>query len=173
MRIQYNLLSLFLLGLVIASIVEASEKWRKKRKRTQKEKRIAKRHHPSSIFLDETSDARSEVPVPPVFTTPGSSSSSSSFFSFANKNDVTQDVITALNEKGFKSIKRDWEKWRDRVDLFDHVVTKSVDFIARFINQVENAKRPTLAALFVKRPDAVDEVLKKITYNDHDLTDLA
>ena len=33
----------------------------------------------------------------------------------------------------------------------------------------ENAKRPTLAALFLKRPDKVDEVLKKINYNDDDL----
>ena len=59
-----------------------------------------------------------------------------------------------------------------RNDLFDHVVTKSVDFIARFINQVENAKRATLAALFVKRPEIVDEVLKKIEYNDDDLLQL-
>ena len=49
---------------------------------------------------------------------------------------------------------------------------KSVEFIVGFINQVENLKRPTLAALFIKRPDKVDEVLKKIKYNDHDLDDL-
>ena len=70
------------------------------------------------------------------------------------------------------SIKRDWEKWKDRNDLFDHVVTKSVEFIAGFINQVEDAKRPTLAALFIKRFDIVDEVLKKIKYDDNDLRDL-
>ena len=86
---------------------------------------------------------------------------------------MAPDVIEALSEsekaKGFESIKRDWEKWEDRKDLFDHVVMKSVEFIVGFINQVEDAKRPTLAALFIKRPDKVDEVLKKIKYDDDDL----
>ena len=49
---------------------------------------------------------------------------------------------------------------------------KSVEFITGFINQVEDAKRPTLAALFIKRPDIVNEVLKKIKYNDNDLSRL-
>ena len=57
----------------------------------------------------------------------------------------------------------------DRNDLFDHVVTKSVEFITGFINQVEDAKKHTLAALFIKRSDIVDQVLKKIEYNDDDL----
>ena len=82
------------------------------------------------------------------------------------------DVIEALEEEGFESIKRDWWKWKYRNDLFDYVVMKSVEFIAGFINQVENSKRPTLAALFIKRSDIVDEVLKKIKYNDDDLSDL-
>ena len=63
-------------------------------------------------------------------------------------------------------------EWEHRKDLFDHVVMKSVEFIAGFINQVEDAKRPTLAALFIKRPEIVDQVLKKIKYNDDDLSDL-
>ena len=33
------------------------------------------------------------------------------------------------------------EKWKNRKDLFDHVVMKSVEFIVGFINQVEDAKR--------------------------------
>ena len=66
---------------------------------------------------------------------------------------MKEDVIEALEENGFESIKRDWRKWEYRKDLFDYVVTKSVEFIAGFINQVEKAKRPTLAALFIKRPD--------------------
>ena len=49
---------------------------------------------------------------------------------------------------------------------------KSVEFIAGFINQVKNVKRPTLAALFIKRSDMVDQVLKKIKYDDDDLMDL-
>ena len=90
----------------------------------------------------------------------------------ASESGVEGDVIKALEEDGFESIKRDWEKWKDRNDLFDHVVMKSVEFIVGFINQVENAKRPTLAALFIKRPDMVDQVLKKIKYNDDDLMHL-
>ena len=100
------------------------------------------------------------------------SSIHSSSFSSASESDVAPDVIEALEEDGFKSIKRDWKKWKDRNDLFDHVVTKSVEFIVEFINQVKNAKIPTLAALFIKRPDIVDEVLKKIEYDDDDLMDL-
>ena len=82
---------------------------------------------------------------------------------------MEEDVIEAVEEDGFVSIKRDWEKWKNRNDLFDHVVTKSVEFIIGFINQVGNLKRPTLAALFIKRSDEVDQVLKKIEYNDNDL----
>ena len=82
---------------------------------------------------------------------------------------VAPDVIEALGEPKFESIKRDWEKWSDRKDLFDYVVTKSVKFIAGFIDQVKDAKGPTLAALFFKRPDIVDDVLNKIDYNDDDL----
>ena len=60
-------------------------------------------------------------------------------------------------------------KWQNRNDLFDYVVTKNVEFIIGFINQVEDAKIPTLAALFIKRSDIVDQVLKKIKYDDYDL----
>jgi len=91
----------------------------------------------------------------------------------ASESGVAQDVIKALEQPGFGSIKRDfWEKWQDRKDLFDHVVMKSVDFIAGFINQVGSAKRRTLAALFIKRSDIVDQVLENIEYNDDDLIGL-
>ena len=62
----------------------------------------------------------------------------------ASESNVEEDVIEALEEDGFESIKRDWEKWRNRNDLFDYVVMKSVEFIVGFINQVENAKDPLL-----------------------------
>jgi hypothetical protein len=88
----------------------------------------------------------------------------------ASESGVAQDVIKALDEPGFGSIKRNWTKWNYRKDLFDYVVTKSVDFIVGFINQVEWAKKGTLAALFIKRSDVVDQVLKKINYNDYDLS---
>ena len=71
----------------------------------------------------------------------------------ACENDMAQDVIEVLEEEGFVSIKRVWRKWEDREDLFDHVVTKDIEFIIGFINQVEKAKKHTLAALFVKRSD--------------------
>ena len=89
----------------------------------------------------------------------------------ASENSVS-DVIMALEEEGFERIKRDWRKWGKRNDLFDYVVTKDLDFIVGFINQVEDAKRPTLAALFINRLDAVDEVLNMIEYGDNDFRDL-
>ena len=90
----------------------------------------------------------------------------------ASESGVHGDVIKVLEEEGFESIKREWEKWKDRDDLFDYVVMKSVEFIVGFIDQVEDAKRRTLAALFIKRSDIVDEVLKKIEYDDDDLRHL-
>ena len=76
-------------------------------------------------------------------------------------------------ERGFESIKRDWGKWQYRNDLFDEVVTRSVEFIAGFINQVGILKIPTLAALFIKRPGEADQVLEEIEYNDDALKYLA
>ena len=53
----------------------------------------------------------------------------------------SQALDESEKENGFKSIKRDWAtKWKDRNDLFDYVVTKSVEFIAGFINQVWKLK---------------------------------
>ena len=82
--------------------------------------------------------------------------------SSANENTVAHDVIMALEEEGFASIIEDWNKWGKRTDLFDEVVTRNVEFIIGFIQQVEDAKEHTLAALFLKRLELVDEVLKKI-----------
>jgi hypothetical protein len=63
-------------------------------------------------------------------------------------------------------------KWWNRKDLFDYVVMKSVEFIIGFINQVWWTKTPILAALFIKRPDIINQVLEKIKYNDDDLEGL-
>ena len=41
-------------------------------------------------------------------------------------------------------------KVEDRKDLFDHVAMKNTEFIVKFIDQVEDAKERTLAALFIK-----------------------
>jgi hypothetical protein len=90
----------------------------------------------------------------------------------ASESGVAQDVIKALGEPEFESINNNWRKWKGRDDLFDYVVTKSVEFIAGFINQVGDLKIPTLAALFIKRSDEVDQVLEKIECNDYDLMGL-
>jgi len=82
---------------------------------------------------------------------------------------VKEDVIKALEQPGFGSIRDGWEEWQYRRDLFDCVVTKDVGFIAAFINQLEDAKIPTLAALFIKRPNEVDQVLNNIHYTDYAL----
>ena len=71
-----------------------------------------------------------------------------------------------LNSQDLEGSRMIGESGEHRKDLFDHVVMKSVEFIAGFINQVGRLKRPTLAALFIKRSDEVDQVLKKIEYND-------
>ena len=87
----------------------------------------------------------------------------------ASESNVKGDVIEAVGEDGFVSIKGDWETWKKRNDLFDYVVMEDPDFIIRFINYVGMAKRRTLAALFIKRSDAIDKVLKEINYDDNDL----
>ena len=91
----------------------------------------------------------------------------------ASESDVAQDVIDALGEEGFVSIRRDfWKHWCDRKDLFDCVVMRDIEFIIGFIKQVDYAQERILAALFVKRPGEVDKVLEKVEYNDNDLIDL-
>src|SRR3984957_9180110 len=157
MRIQCNLLSLFLLGLVlISSMVEASRKKKHKKKKGKKVKGRGKHPPPSSTLLDDSAVAEHEHLIPPVPIIPdssfhhsiGTSSSSASSLSLPSENDVEEDVIDALEEYGFESIKNDSKKWKDRKDLFDHVVMKSVEFIIGFINQVKMLKAHTLAALF-------------------------
>ena len=46
------------------------------------------------------------------------------------------------------------------------MVMKSVAFIVGFIKQVENAQSWTLAAMFIKKPDVVDQVLEKLELED-------
>src|ERR1700722_861466 len=169
MHIQFNPLSLFLLGLVlISSIVEGSRKKRNKKKKGKKVKGIGKHPPPSSTLLDDSAVAEHEPLIPPVPIIPdssfyhsiGTSSLGSSSLSLPSESNVAPDVIEAVEEDGFVSIKRNWKKWMHRKDLFDHVVMKSVEFIIGFINQVRDLTRPTLAALFIKRCDEVVEVLK-------------
>ena len=84
---------------------------------------------------------------------------------------MSHDLVDALGKEGVVSIMEDWAKWENR-DLFDCVVTKGREFIIEFINQVDDAKRHILAALFIKRYEKVDQVLKKIKYDDDDLMNL-
>ena len=98
----------------------------------------------------------------------------------ASESGVAQDVIDALSEsekqKGFESIKRNfWEKWQHRDELFDEVVARGSEFIINFINQDPYSGEwtgRTLAALFIKNPDAVDAVFKVFKRNDQHLPEL-
>ena len=47
-------------------------------------------------------------------------------------------------------VEANWERWKDRKDLLDYVITKGVDVTVWFIQNVEDAKRRVLAALFDK-----------------------
>ena len=80
-----------------------------------------------------------------------------------------RDGIMALKQQSEFESTKNWREWKRRMNLYDKVVTRSVRFIAGFINQFKWTKRPTLAALFIKRLDMVDEVLNKIKYDDEDL----
>src|ERR1700722_7181010 len=73
-----------------------------------------------------------------------------------------------------KSIKDNWQEYEKDNDFFDKMVTKSVDgkSIILIIKHVKDLKKPMLAALFLKRPELVDQVLKKVNYTDYDLRDL-
>ena len=87
----------------------------------------------------------------------------------ASADDVASDVIKVVDRKKFEEIRRGWEHWRGRKDLFNYVITKSIDFIVEFIRQIYDSKRRILEALFDKKPELVDEVLQRITYDDDDL----
>src|ERR1700722_9939779 len=96
MRIQCKLLSLFLLGLVVtASIVEASRKKRYKKKKGKKAK--DKHSFPTSILLDDTSIAESEVPVPQVSKTSDSSSLLSLDFSSVDRNELSPSSLSQVS----------------------------------------------------------------------------
>ena len=87
----------------------------------------------------------------------------------ASESVVAPDVIKVLEGEGFKSIKKNWRKWIGRKDLFDYMATKDPEFISKFINRIRSAKERTLAALFLHRPEMVDDVLRRIGHTDNDL----
>ena len=63
--------------------------------------------------------------------------------------------------------------WKDRRDLLDDVIGKGADVTVRFIQNVEDAKRRVLAALFDKGEEGmIDGVLGRVEYDDVDLTHL-
>jgi hypothetical protein len=86
---------------------------------------------------------------------------------------VAPDVLEALSESekenGFEKINGNLDKWYDRNDLFDCVATKDIDFIVGFINRFRDFEIYALAALFIKRPEKVDQVLERVIYSDDDL----
>src|ERR1700722_14868243 len=93
MRIQCNPLPLFLLGLVVTSMVEASGGKRHKRKG----KKVKGKHPPPSILLDDTSIAESEVLVSQVPKTFDSSSLHSLDSSSMERNEILPSLFSHVS----------------------------------------------------------------------------
>jgi hypothetical protein len=93
MRIQCNPLSLFLLGLAVTSIVEASG-GKPVKKKVKKMKRKGKHFPPSSILHDNSAMARNEVLVPQI----PKISHSSSFLSFDSSSVGRNGLLPALHQ---------------------------------------------------------------------------
>ena len=56
----------------------------------------------------------------------------------------------AVDGENFGWLKANWGRWKDRKDLLDDVIGKGADVTVWFIQNVEDAKRRVLAALFDK-----------------------
>ena len=63
-------------------------------------------------------------------------------------------------------VEGNWESWKERRDLLDDVIAKGADVTVWFIQNVEDAKRRVLAALFDKGEGMIDDVLGGIEYDD-------
>ena len=79
----------------------------------------------------------------------------------------------AVEGEHFGWLEANWLSWIYRKDLLDYVITKGVVVTVRLIQNVENAKRCALAALFDKGEERmIDGVLGRIDYDDGDLRGL-
>ena len=76
-------------------------------------------------------------------------------FAIASESGVLkEDVIEALEEEVFKSIKRDLRKWARRTDLFDHVVTKECR-VYFWIHQIKLTARTDALLLHCSSRDLI------------------
>ena len=76
----------------------------------------------------------------------------------------------AVDGENFEWLNANWGRWRDRKDLLDDVIAKGADVTVRFIQNVRDAKRRVLAALFDKGEEGmIDGVLERVEYDDDDL----
>ena len=72
-------------------------------------------------------------------------------------------------EENFGWLKTNWGRWEKRKDLLDDVIAKGADVTVKLIQNVGNAKRRVLAALFDKGERMIDGVLGRVDYDDDDL----
>ena len=194
MRLRSQMLHVFLaMLLVITSIAEASRKRKKDGNGDQSKKR---KLTPSSTLID-SSGFGGEVPIqrhsgPRLGldeargdkTNVGEASSIvegsrwdivpfSGPKSVTSSGDVLKDeFVRAVDGEGLGWLNTNWERWEERRDLLDYMVTMSVVVTIWVIQNVKSAKRPVLAALFGKEEGIINGVLKKVGYNDDDLCDL-
>ena len=67
----------------------------------------------------------------------------------------------AVDGEDFGWLNANWGRWKDRKDLLDDVIAKGADVTVRLIQNVRDAKRCVLAALFDKGEGMIDGVLEE------------
>jgi hypothetical protein len=191
MRLRSQLFYVFLAVLLVAaSIVEASKGHKKKKgKKKSKGKKPALttpsgsggetpvvRNSVPSLESGTAKDNKASVGEAPSTVEGGRSDvvSSAVSESGAERDDVFgKEFREAVDRENFGWLNVHLRDWKDRGDLPDDVIAKGADVTVWFIQRVGKAKRFILAALFDKgEKGMIDDVLKKVEYNDYDLVHL-
>ena len=187
MRLRSQLLYILMVLIVIASIVEASKGQKGKNRKRRGKKRAL-------ITLVDVPGSGGGIPVQPPRpelepkagdgkTDVGKSCLSgegsrgmrvslAGHESVAASGDAFGDKFRegAVDGESFGWLRQNYESWRERKDLLDHVIAKGVDVTVKFIQRVENARRRVLAALFDKGDKGmIDGVLEQVRYDDNDV----
>ena len=88
----------------------------------------------------------------------------------ASGEDVGVEFREAVGKEDFGWLMIYWKNWEKRNDLLDYVIANGADFIVKLIQNVKDAKRRVLAALFDQEDKGmIDDVLGRIEYDDNDL----